>query len=41
MTGSMLLVGLELCEPCRLFRIRTDPRVLDFVLERPQPVVGD
>jgi MOSC domain-containing protein YiiM len=28
--GPVLLEGVELCEPCRLFKIRTDPRALDF-----------
>lgn len=28
--GPLLLEGLELCEPCRLFKIRTDPRTLKF-----------
>jgi MOSC domain-containing protein YiiM len=28
--GSVLLEGLELCEPCRLVKIRTDPRALTF-----------
>ena len=28
--GPILLEGLELCEPCRLFKIRTDPRTLKF-----------
>ena len=28
--GPLLLEGLELCEPCRLFKIRTDPRTLEF-----------
>jgi MOSC domain-containing protein YiiM len=28
--GSLLLEGIELCEPCRLFKIRTDPRTLKF-----------
>lgn len=27
--GSVVLEGLELCEPCSLFQARTDPRVLD------------
>jgi MOSC domain-containing protein YiiM len=28
--GPLLLEGLELCEPCRLFKVRTDPRTLKF-----------
>ncbi len=28
--GGLLLEGIELCEPCRLFKIRTDPRTLEF-----------
>jgi MOSC domain-containing protein YiiM len=28
--GTLLLEGIELCEPCRLFRVRTDPRTLEF-----------
>jgi MOSC domain-containing protein YiiM len=28
--GALLLEGLELCEPCRLVKIRTDPRALEF-----------
>ena len=28
--GPVLLEGLELCEPCRLFKVRTDPRTLKF-----------
>ena len=28
--GPVVLEGIELCEPCRLFKIRTDPRTLDF-----------
>ncbi len=30
--GSVMLEGLELCEPCRLFKIRTDPRTLEFFM---------
>ena len=30
--GSLLLEGLELCEPCRLFQVRTDPRALEFFM---------
>jgi MOSC domain-containing protein YiiM len=26
--GPILLEGIELCEPCRLFKVRTDPRTL-------------
>lgn len=32
--GSVVLEGLELCEPCRLFKIRTDPRTLEFFAGR-------
>jgi MOSC domain-containing protein YiiM len=28
--GPLLLEGLELCEPCRLFKMRTDPHTLKF-----------
>ena len=28
--GPILLEGLELCEPCRLLEVRTDPRTLKF-----------
>ena len=28
--GSVLVEGLELCEPCRLFRARTHPEALEF-----------
>ena len=28
--GDVLIEGVELCEPCRLFKIRTDPRVMEF-----------
>jgi MOSC domain-containing protein YiiM len=30
--GSVVLEGLELCEPCRLFQVRTDPRALEFFM---------
>lgn len=30
--GSVLLEGLELCEPCRLVKVRTDPRALEFFM---------
>jgi MOSC domain-containing protein YiiM len=30
--GPILLEGLELCEPCKLFKIRTDPRTLKFFM---------
>lgn len=30
--GPLLLEGLELCEPCRLVKIRTDPRALEFFI---------
>jgi MOSC domain-containing protein YiiM len=32
--GPLMLEGMELCEPCRLFRIRTDPRTLEFFMGR-------
>jgi MOSC domain-containing protein YiiM len=28
--GSVLVEAWELCEPCRLFKIRTDPRTMEF-----------
>jgi MOSC domain-containing protein YiiM len=28
--GPILVEGLELCEPCRLLEVRTDPRTLKF-----------
>jgi MOSC domain-containing protein YiiM len=30
--GSVMVEALELCEPCRLFKIRTDPRAIDFFM---------
>ena len=30
--GSVVLEGLELCEPCRLLKTRIDPRALDFFM---------
>jgi len=32
--GGVELEGLELCEPCRLFKIRTDPRAMEFFMGR-------
>jgi MOSC domain-containing protein YiiM len=32
--GSVVLEGLELCEPCRLFKSRTDPRVIEFFVSK-------
>ncbi len=32
--GSVVLEGIELCEPCRLFQIRTDRRTLEFSIGR-------
>jgi MOSC domain-containing protein YiiM len=28
--GSVLVEAWELCEPCRLFKVRTDPRTMEF-----------
>jgi MOSC domain-containing protein YiiM len=28
--GGVLIEAWELCEPCRLFKVRTDPRTLKF-----------
>ena len=30
--GPLLLEGLELCEPCRLFKVRTYPQALEFFM---------
>lgn len=30
--GPLLLEGIELCEPCRLFKIRTWPEALEFFM---------
>ncbi len=32
--GPLVLEGLELCEPCRLVKVRTDPRALQFFVGR-------
>ncbi len=32
--GAVVLEGIELCEPCRLFKSRTDPRTLDFFVRK-------